>query len=142
MPARAKHGDTVRVHYTGTLVDGTVFDTTTDRDPLEFEIGRSGLIPGFEEAVVGMEEQEAKTVHIPAAKAYGPRRPEGVFVIDRSKLSAGARPQVGHDVSICAEGKTIVGEVKEVTPTTVTVDTNHLLAGQDLIFDIRLIEIL
>jgi len=142
MPARAKYGDTVRVHYTGALADGTVFDTTTDREPMEFKIGTSGLIPGFEEAVVGMEEGEAKSVHVPADRAYGPRRPEGVIVIDRSKLSAGARPEVGQDVSIRAEGKTIVGEIKEVTMTSVTVDTNHLLAGQDLVFDIRLIEIL
>jgi len=139
---QAKLGDTVRVHYTGRLEDGTVFDTSIDRDPLQFTIGEGWLIPGFEEAVVGMNPGESKTTTIPADKAYGPYYEEMVVEVSRSQFPEDLEPEVGQQLQILqADGRAIVVRVTEVSESSVTLDANHPLAGKDLIFDIQLMEI-
>ena len=140
---QAQTGDTVKVHYTGTLEDGTVFDSSIDREPLEFTIGDGRLIPGFEEAVVGMSQGESKTVEIPADEAYGPYYEELVLVVDRDQLPPELQPEVGQQLQFQQEDGTIVTlTVIDVSELSVTLDANHPLAGQDLTFDIQLVEIL
>jgi len=140
--AQAKYGDTVKVHYTGKLEDGTVFDTSLDRDPLQFTIGEGQLIPGFEEAVVGMNLGESKTTTIPADKAYGPHREEMVLVVDRNRFPVYLKPEIGQQLQILqADGEAIIVTVTDVSESSVTLDANHPLAGKDLTFDIQLMEI-
>ncbi|MEA1945016.1 MAG: peptidylprolyl isomerase [Euryarchaeota archaeon] len=139
---QVEDGDTVMVHYTGKLEDGTVFDTTANRDPLQFRIGEGQIIPRFEQAMVGMEPGEAKTVEVPADEAYGPHREELVVVIDRSHIPVDTEPEVGQQFQIRqADNQTIVVTVTDVTESRVTLDANHPLAGKDLIFDVQLLEI-
>ncbi|MFQ6002736.1 MAG: peptidylprolyl isomerase [Candidatus Zixiibacteriota bacterium] len=139
---KAKNGDTVKVHYTGKLEDGTVFDTSIERDPLQFTIGQGQIIPGFEQAVVGMEPGESKITKVPADKAYGPRRKEMVLVVDRNQFPVDLKPKVGqHLQSRQADGRTIRVTVTDVSESSVTLDANHPLAGKDLTFDIQLVEI-
>jgi peptidylprolyl isomerase len=140
--AQAKPGDTVKVHYTGKLEDGTVFDTSTDSDPLQFTIGDGQIIPGFEQAVVGMNSGESKTIKVPVDEAYGPHREEMVLVVDRNQLPADLIPEVGQQLqNRQPDGQTIVVTVTDVSESSVTVDANHPLAGKDLTFDIQLVEI-
>ena len=140
--AQAKYGDTVKVHYTGKFEDGMIFDSSIDRDPLQFIIGEGQIIPGFEEAVLGMNLNESKTVKIPADKAYGLHHEELVAVIDRSQLPADLNPQIGQQLqNRQPDGQIIVAMVTEVTESSVTLDANHPLAGMDLTFDIQLVEI-
>lgn len=140
--AQVKHGDMVKIHYTGKLSDGTVFDTSLGREPLQFEIGASRLIPAFEQAVVGMTPGESKTANIPAEEAYGPHRADMVVVVERNNLPAHIEPEVGQQLqSVQEDGQTIRLIVTEVTDSSVTLDTNHPLAGQDLTFEIQLLEI-
>jgi len=140
--AAAKKGDKVKVHYTGRLEDGTVFDTSVERGPYEFTIGQSKIVPGFAEAVVGMKPGQSKTVEIPAKKAYGLHRKDMIAVIERSKLPADLNPEVGQRLRIDqADGQKIPATVVEVSDSTVTLDANHPLAGKDLVFDIELLEI-
>jgi FKBP-type peptidyl-prolyl cis-trans isomerase 2 len=141
--AQAKHGDTVKVHYTGKLEDGAIFDTSTVREPLEFTIGKGQTIPGFEQAVVGMNPGESKTTTIPVGDAFGPRRRELVEVVDRREIPAHMKPKVGQRLQISqADGRTKAVKVTHVSELKVTLDANHPLAGKDLILDIELIEIL
>jgi peptidylprolyl isomerase len=138
----AKTGDTVRVHFTGRLQDGTVFDTSAERGPYEFTIGQSRIVPGFVEAVIGMKPGQSKTVEIPAKEAYGLHSKEMIAVIERSKLPAHLNPEVGQRLRIDqADGQKIPATVVEVSDSTVTLDANHPLAGKDLIFDIELVQI-
>ena len=140
--AQAKSGDTVRVHYTGKLDDGTVFDSSVDRDPLELTIGGDRLIPGFEQAVVGMNPGESKTVEIPADEAFGPYREELVTVVERSRLPMDLVPEVGQKLNLTdVGGRTTVVTVTEVSESSITMDTNHPLAGEDVTFDIELVQI-
>jgi peptidylprolyl isomerase len=140
--AQAQNGDKVRVHYTGKLEDGTVFDSSQGSEPLEFTIGQGQLIPGFEQGVVGMEPGESKTVDIPAVQAYGPHRPEGVFELDRSEIPTGIPLEVGLRLQANQQsGQTVELTVVNLTPDKVTLDGNHPLAGKDLTFDIQLMEI-
>ena len=140
--AQAKHADTVKVHYTGKLEDGTVFDTSINRDPLQFTIDEGRMIPGFEQAVEGMNPGESKTTKVPADQAYGPHHKEMVLVVDRSQLPVDLKPEVGQQLQILqADGQTIVVTVTDASESSVTLDTNHPLAGKDLTFDIQLIEI-
>ena len=139
---QAKDGDTVKVHYTGTLNDGTVFDTSVERDPLEFTIGEGRLIPGFENAIVGLEEGDSKQINIAAADAYGEYREELVADIERKQLPDDIEPQVG----MVLQAKTESGEltnvmIKGVEGDAVTLDGNHPLAGQELNFDLKLVEV-
>ena len=136
-PEIAETGDTVKVHYTGRLQDGTVFDTSVGSEPMEFTLGEGRLIPGFEQAVIGMQVGESKTVTIPVDEAYGQRRDELIFEVERDELPADIEPEVGMQLPTSQGVVTIV----EVTETMVKIDANHLLAGQDLTFEIELIEI-
>lgn len=140
--AMASDGDTVRVHYTGTLEDGTTFDTSVGGEPLEFTLGASQMIPGFEKAVYGLKVEESKTVTIPAEEAYGPHRDDLIIVVEREQLPADLDPKVGQQLTMQqTDGRTAVVIVIDVSETTITVDTNHPLAGKDLIFKIELVEI-
>lgn len=140
--AQAKYGDTVKVHYTGKLDDGTVFDTSANRDPLQFTIGDGHIIPGFEHAVVGISPGESRTTKIPADEAYGPYHEEMVMVIDRNQLPADLKPTVGVRLQMSREnGQRAIVTVTDVSESTVTLDANHPLAGEDLTFDIQLVEI-
>ena len=140
--AQAKTGDTVKVHYTGKLDDGTTFDTSADREPMEFTIGQGQLIPDFEEAVIGMNPDESKTIQIPADKAYGPYREDMVMKIERDRLPADLEPKVDQKLQMShPNGQATVVTIIEVNESQVTLDGNHPLAGKDLTFDIRLTEI-
>lgn len=132
----------MRVHYTGTLDDETVFDSSRERDPLEFTIGEGSLIPGFEKAVVGMSPGDSVSARIDADEAYGERRDDLVVQIDREELPDGMDPDVGEQLRMRIEdGQVIVVRVADTTESSVTVDANHPLAGQSLNFDIELVEI-
>lgn len=140
--SEAKQGDTVRVHYTGTLDDDSVFDSSRERDPLEFTIGDGSLIPGFEQAVVGMSPGDTVSARIEADDAYGERRDDLVVQIDREDLPDGMDPDVGEQLRMRIEdGQVIVVRVADTSDASVTVDANHPLAGQPLNFDIELLEI-
>ncbi|HWQ13604.1 MAG TPA: peptidylprolyl isomerase [Roseiflexaceae bacterium] len=139
---QAKSGDTVAVHYTGTLSDGTVFDSSRDRDPLTFTLGAGQVIPGFEDAVRGMQPGETRTTTIPAGQAYGERDEDLVFEVERSHLPPNLAPEVGEQYQMRQQdGQTIVVTVQDVSPDHVTFDANHPLAGQDLTFDLELVSI-
>jgi peptidylprolyl isomerase len=139
----AKQGDTVRVHYRGKLQDGSIFDETFDREPLRFTIGGGELIPGFEEAVVGMIPGDSKTTEVPVEKAFGPYLEERVVEVPKNNFARwNLEPAVGERVPIPQpDGSPIDVIVTEVTESKVTVDFNHPFAGQDLTIDIRLLEI-
>ena len=140
-PEQAKTGDTVRIHYTGTLNDGSVFDSSEGRDPLEFTLGEGQVIPGFEEAVAGMAVGEEKTVTIPADEAYGRTRQELVLTVPRAQLPAGMEPRVGQQLQLMQGSEAFVVTVREVRDDAVVLDANHPLAGQDLTFELSLVEI-
>ena len=141
--ARAKYGDTVKVHYTGRLDDGTVFDTSANGEPLQFTIGSGQIIPGFEQAVVGMNPGESKTVKIPAEDAYGQRREDLIIEVEKSQLPEGLKPEVGLQLqSRQPDGRIVVLTIADMTESHVTLDANHPLAGKDLTFDIQLVEII
>jgi FKBP-type peptidyl-prolyl cis-trans isomerase 2 len=138
----AKKGDTVKVHYTGKFDDGTVFDSSLDREPLVFQIGEGSVIPAFEQAVEGMNPGEAKNETIPADQAYGPHLEEMMTEVDRKLFPPDAKLEVGQMLQIPREdGKTLNVTIIKVTEDKVTLDANHPLAGKDLIFNIELVEI-
>jgi len=140
--AQAKNGDIVTVHYTGKLEDGTVFDSSVNRDPVQFTLGEGLLIPGFERAVLGMSPGESKTAEVPADQAYGSHREEMVVEIDRQEFPPDFQPEVGQQLSIPqSDGRMIRLIVTAVSEQKVTLDANHPLAGRDLTFDIQLLEI-
>jgi peptidylprolyl isomerase len=138
----AQPGSNVKVHYTGRLDDGTVFDTSQDRDPLEFTVGTGQVIPGFEEAVMGMSVGESRTHRIEAEDAYGEHRDEMVLRVEREHLPPDLSPETGQQLQIQqSSGEVIPVIVTEVDSDTITLDANHPLAGQPLTFDIELIEL-
>jgi len=140
--ADAKSGDTVKVHYTGKLEDGTVFDSSADREPLQFTIGEGNIVPGFENAVVGMSPGQSKTETIPCTEAYGPRQEELIQTIDRSAIPADIALQEGQRLQVSQpNAQPLVVTVTDVKDDSVTLDGNHMLAGKDLIFEIELVEI-
>lgn len=140
--SKVKKGDTVSVHYTGKLKDGEVFDTSQNRDPLNVVMGQGQVIPGFEEALLGMKGGESKTVEIPVDKAYGPRREELVAAVPKSQLPDGLKPEVGQTLTAeQKDGTKLHALVTDVTDDTMTIDANHPLAGQDLTFELELVEI-
>jgi peptidylprolyl isomerase len=134
-------GDRVRVHYTGRLQDGKVFDSSRGREPLEFEVGAGMMIAGFDKAVNGMTIGEQKTVEIPSHEAYGVRREEMVLDIPRQQVPAHITPQVGQQLALNNGGQQVPVTITEVTEEKIVLDANHPLAGKDLIFDIELVEI-
>ena len=139
---QAKKGDNVKVHYTGKLNDGTVFDTSKDRHPLQFIIGEGRIIAGFEEAVVGMNRGEAKTETIPPDKGYGPRRDDMVVTVERKQLPTDMDPAVGQRLELTqTDDQKLLVTITDVTESNITLDANHPLAGQDLTFEIELVDI-
>jgi peptidylprolyl isomerase len=142
--ATAKDGDTVQVDYTGKLADGTVFDSSAGRQPLEFTLGAGNMIPGFEKAVLGMKVGEKKTITIPADEAYGPHRDDLIIEVPRGRLPGNLVPQVGLQLEARnPDGSSAIVTIIKVTDnTTVTLDGNHPLAGKDLTFEIELVKIL
>jgi peptidylprolyl isomerase len=142
-PNGAKSGDMVTVEYSGSLPDGTVFDTNVNTTPLTFIIGQGRVIKGLEEGVTGMAQGETKTVRIPVDKAYGPYNNALVHVVNRSTLPANITPEVGDVLKVTRQpdGAFALVKIINVTPSTITWDENHELAGKDLTYTIRLIEI-
>lgn len=148
--AQAKKGDKVKVHYTGRLEGGEIFDSSEcaeddcgcDTGPMEFTIGEGEVISGFEKAVIGMSEGEAKTFTVPVEEAYGQRNEEMVVAVERSHVPADLTPEVGMRLEVTQEdGREFPVVITEVSETHVTLDANHPLAGRDLTFDIKLVEI-
>ena len=140
--SKAKTGDTVQVHYTGKLDDGTKFDSSAGQDPLEFSIGAGNVIPGFESAVEGMAVGESKSIKIDAHDAYGPRHDQLVQEVPREQLPEDMQPEVGMQLQAQGEdGQMMRFVISDVTDETITVDGNHPLAGQALNFDIELVAI-
>lgn len=138
----AKQGDTVRVHYAGRLEDGTVFDSSEEKDPLEFTIGEQQVIPGFESAVEGMSPGDEKTTTIEVDDAYGPVREDLRFEVDRERFPDDVDPETGRMVEVKdPQGATHAATITEVRDESVVLDLNHPLAGHDLTFEIRLVEI-
>ena len=140
--SETQSGKTVKVHYTGTLTDGTVFDSSRDREPFEFVAGEGQVIKGFDDAVMEMTVGDTKTVTIPADEAYGPRHEEMVFQVDSTQFAEGVKPEVGMQLQSQNPdgGPPTVVVVTEVAEDKVTLDANHPLAGQDLTFEIEMIE--
>lgn len=140
--AQAKQGDTVKIHYTGRLDDKEVFDSSVDREPLEFRLGDGKIIPGFEEAVLGMTPGDSRTVNISPEKAYGPHRKELVVEVERNRLPDDLKLEIGGHVQIRQpSGGTIQAKVTGMSESKITLDANHPLAGKVLTFDIKLVEI-
>lgn len=139
---QAKLGDTVRIHYTGTLEDGTVFDSSEGRDPLQFTIGSGQIIPGLDKALPGMSAGEQKTVNIPFAEAYGPHDPAGVIEVPRGEIPADIPLEAGLRLEMRSpQGQAMPVTVTDVTEEKVTLDANHFLAGKDLTFAFELVSI-
>lgn len=138
----AKEGDTVIISYIGTLEDGTVFDSTEDRNPLEFTLGEGELIPGLEQGILGMTPGESKTIVVPVELGYGPHLKERVCELDKERIPQGFQPEVGQQVQLYrADGLPLMGTVIGESEKSYTMDYNHPLAGKTLIFETRLLEI-
>lgn len=138
----AKSGDTVRIHYTGKLEDGTQFDSSESRDPLEFALGGGQVIPGFDSAVEGMAVGDKKSVTIQPEEAYGPRHDQLIQDVPRKQLPDDMTPEVGMELQAQNEtGEVMRFAVTAVDDDAITVDGNHPLAGKALSFDIELVEI-
>jgi peptidylprolyl isomerase len=137
-----KAGDTVRIHYTGTLSDGSVFDSSEGRDPLEFEVGSGMIIPGLDVAIPGMVVGDKKKVEIDSADAYGPINPEMQQAVPRDGIPADIPLEPGTQLQMqTPDGQAMPVTVLAVTETEVTLDANHPLAGKDLTFDIELVSV-
>ena len=140
--SQAQNGDIVKVHYTGKLDDGTVFDSSIQRDPIEFKLGDDKIIPGLSNAVVGMIPGESKTVTLVAEQAYGPHRQDLVVVVNRAGIPDDVEIKIGAQLHLAGpDGKEFPVRVIETSEETLTLDSNHPLAGENLTFDIQLVEI-
>ncbi|NDJ86069.1 MAG: peptidylprolyl isomerase [Chloroflexi bacterium] len=140
--SQAKQGDTVKVHYTGKLDDGTVFDSSREREPLEFTIGEGRVIPGFEAAVEGMSTGETQTARVEPDNAYGQHRPDMVITVDPNQFPPSITPEIGQRLQVSdPQGQTFDVTVTDISPESVTLDANHPLAGKDLVFEIELVEV-
>ena len=139
--AQAKAGDTVQVHYTGTLTDGTIFDSSAGRSPLEFTVGSGQVIKGFDEGVAGMNQGESKTINIPVEDAYGPANEDMIFTLNRTDIPNDIPLELGMTLNMHEDGnpQPIPVIVRDLTDTNVTLDANHPLAGQDLTFEVELV---
>jgi peptidylprolyl isomerase len=139
---QVKTGDKVKVHYTGTLDDGSVFDSSVGRDPIEFEIGSGQVIRGFEEAVTGMKIGEKKTVLIPAENAYGQSQADLIMEVPLEQVPADLKPEIGMRLEVGgADGQVLRVTVAEITDKVVILDANPPLAGQDLTFALELVSV-
>lgn len=140
--SQVKANDTVKVHYTGKLKDGQVFDSSEGREPLEFTLGKGMLIPGFEKAVIEMKVNDKKTVNIPVNDAYGEVNPDLFHNVEKAMLPAEVKPEVGLGlVSKDPQGNEHQFRIAEVNEDHIIVDGNHPLAGKELVFDLELVEI-
>ncbi len=140
--AQAKVGDVVRVHYKGYFDDGTVFDTSRNAEPFEFTLGNEMVIPGFENAILGMEVGDVRTVEISPEEGYGERREDLVIEIDKNQVPPEIQPEVGMMLQLqSGQGEAIPVMVSAIGETTITLDGNHPLAGKKLNFEIELVEI-
>ena len=140
--AQAKMNDTVVLHYTGSFTDGSIFDSSMDREPFEFTIGQGMVIPGLENGIVGMNEGESKTLSIPAEEAYGIHREDLLTVIQRSQMPANIDLKTGKVLQARApDGGVTSVMVRDVDDENVTLDFNHPLAGKELIFEVNLVKV-
>jgi peptidylprolyl isomerase len=140
--AAATHGDTVHVHYTGRLDDGTVFDSSEGRDPLSFTVGAGQVIPGFDEAVAGMAPGDSKTVRINPGDGYGDRRDDLVLEVPKEQLPEGLDPEIGMELALRGEdGRQMPVRVAELRDEAIVLDANHPLAGLPLTFDLTVVEV-
>lgn len=138
----AKKDNVVKVHYTGKLDNGEIFDTSKEREPLEFKIGEGKLIAGFENGVIGMKLQESKTIKIASKEAYGEKKPELMIEVKKQQLPDNLTPEIGMElVSKRQDGQEQIVKIAEIKDATVVIDANHPLAGEDLTFEIKLVEI-
>jgi len=139
---QAKTGDTVRIHYTGTLADGSTFDSSHDREPLELTLGEGQIIPGLEREIDGMEIGESKRVTVAADEAYGARDPDRTHAVPRDQVPEHVPLDIGTRLQLQSpDGQTVAVTVAEVTDAQVVLDANHPLAGEDLTFEVELVEI-
>lgn len=142
MPEQAKKGDTAYVHYTGRLESGEVFDSSEGGDPLEFELGSGQVIAGFDEGVTGMTVGDEKTIEIETGDAYGQRAEQLIQVVPRASINLDREPEMGMRLGLqLPDGNEIPVTITEVTPDHITIDANHPLAGQKLIFDLKLVNL-
>ncbi len=140
---RAKTGDKVKVHFTGSLVDGTVFGSTLNEEPFEFTIGEKNMLPGFENAVIGMKKGDTKTITLPPEEAYGPFKNERVFAMERSGFPEEINLEIGKRLRVrLQDGRYAIVTVKQCTEDRIVIDENDPLAGKTLTFKIELVEIL
>ena len=140
--SEVKSGDKVAIHYTGSLTDGSVFDSSEGREPLEFTVGSGQIIPGLDAALPGMKVGDKKKVTIKPADAYGEHNAEGVIEVPRSELPDEIPLEVGTRLEMRSpDGRAIPVTITKVTDDTVTMDANHMLAGKDLVFDFELVKI-
>jgi FKBP-type peptidyl-prolyl cis-trans isomerase 2 len=138
----AKNGDQVKVHYHGRLNDGTTFDSSEGRSPLEFEVGAGQVIKGFEDGVLGMKTGEKKTIRIPVNEAYGEKSPDMIIEFPRDQFPPDMKPEIGMQLNLRGQdGRSFPVVISEVKDDMVVLDGNHPLAGKDLIFDIEMVEI-
>lgn len=139
---QVKSGDKVKVHYKGTLSDGTVFDSSEGREPLEFQVGSGMVIAGFDNGVMGMAVGDKKTIDIPVDQAYGPSDPERVVEFPITQFPPDLKPEVGMQLNMTnGAGQVIPVIIKNVGAEAVTLDANHPLAGKDLTFEIELVDV-
>ncbi len=140
--SKVQQGDTVHVHYTGTLEDGTVFDSSQGRDPLEFTLGEGKVIPGFEKAVEGLGVGETTNAILPPEEAYGPRADELIMTVPREQLPEGMSPEVGQQLEMqTQDGQRVPVTVTSVSEEALQIDANHPLAGKSLHFELELVKI-
>lgn len=140
--AQVKSGDTIKVHYHGKLTTGETFDSSAGREPLEFKVGSGMVIKGFDEGVTGMTIGEKKTIHIPVDEAYGPKNPEMIIPMPKERFPEGMEIEVGMPLGMSDQnGQQFQVVVTEIQEAVVMLDANHPLAGQDLVFDLELVEI-
>lgn len=137
-----KDDSTVKVHYTGQLKDGSVFDSSIQKEPLEFTMGKGQLIPGFEKAIEGLSVGDTTTTNIPAAEAYGEPNPDMIVEVEKAQLPEDMEPEIGLQLQLNQpNGQAIPVQITAVNDDKVTLDANHPLAGQDLTFQIEVVEI-
>jgi FKBP-type peptidyl-prolyl cis-trans isomerase 2 len=139
---RVKEGDTIVIHYTGKLEDGTVFDSSDGKHPLEFTVGEGEVVAGLEQGVIGMAPGETKTISIPAELAYGPRTEQRVCQLDKKRMPENFVPEIGQQLQMYrADGLPVMGTVIGISDTGYSMDFNHPLAGKTLVFETTVVEI-